>query len=90
MIPPDADYTHEQVHAVERVKRCKDYYEILGLNKEASDIQLKKSYHKMALQFHPDRNKAPGADEAFKARAFLFAIKGAYYYFNCRQKKVSF
>ena len=50
-----------------RIKRCKDYYEVLGVNKEAGDDELKKAYRKLALKFHPDKNHAPGATEAFKS-----------------------
>jgi len=69
-----ADYTQEQVEAVKRVRRCQDYYEILGLSKDAAETELKKSYRKMALQFHPDKNKAPGAGEAFKAIGNAYAV----------------
>jgi DnaJ-domain-containing protein 1 len=64
----DREYTSEQKAAVERIKRCKPtaYYEILSVEKEASDGQIKKAYHKLSLQTHPDKNGAPGADEAFK------------------------
>lgn len=61
------EYTPEQLEAVKRIKRCKDYYEILGVNKDATDSQIKKAYRKFALEVHPDKNKAPGSAEAFKA-----------------------
>lgn len=50
-----------------RIKRCKDYYEVLGVGKEAGEDELKKAYRKLALKFHPDKNHAPGATEAFKS-----------------------
>ncbi|PFX26668.1 DnaJ-like subfamily B member 12 [Stylophora pistillata] len=65
--PEEKNYTPEQVEAVKKIKKCKDYYEILGVNKEAAEPEMKKAYKKLALQFHPDKNRAPGASEAFKA-----------------------
>ncbi|XP_078382889.1 dnaJ homolog subfamily B member 14-like [Oculina patagonica] len=70
----EKDYTPEQVEAVKNIKKCKDYYEILGVSKEATEAELKKSYKKLALQFHPDKNRAPGAAEAFKAIGNAFAV----------------
>jgi molecular chaperone DnaJ len=53
----------------------RDYYEILGIEREANDQQIKSAYRKLALKFHPDRN--PGnkeAEEHFKEAAEAYAI----------------
>ncbi|XP_064306080.1 dnaJ homolog subfamily B member 14 isoform X6 [Phalacrocorax carbo] len=59
-------YTKDQVEGVFSIKKCKNYYKVLGVSKDAGDEDLKKAYRKLALKFHPDKNHAPGATEAFK------------------------
>lgn len=44
----------------------KDYYDILGLSKNASEEEIKKAYRKKALQFHPDKSKDENSEEKFK------------------------
>lgn len=69
-----ADYTQEQIDAVKRIRKCKNYYEILGVSKTSTETELKKAYRKLALAFHPDKNNAPGASEAFKAIGNAYAV----------------
>lgn len=66
-------YTVEQKTAVIRVRKCSAtaFYEILGLEKSASEAEIKKAYRKLSLLTHPDKNGYEGADEAFKSKAAL-------------------
>jgi len=52
----------------------RDYYEVLGIQKNASQDEIKAQYRKLALKFHPDRNKSHDAGEHFKEISEAYAI----------------
>lgn len=52
----------------------KDYYKILGITKSATDDEIKKAYRKLALRYHPDKNKSPNAEDKFKEVAEAYEI----------------
>ncbi len=62
----------------------RDYYEVLGISKGASDDEIKKAYRKLAKQYHPDVNKAPDAEAKFKE------INEAYEVLSDPQKKATY
>ena len=64
------EYTKEQAQAADDIisssERGLSYYDILGVEKDSTEAQIKKSYFKIALKIHPDKNQAPNSSEAFK------------------------
>lgn len=52
----------------------RDYYEVLGVPRDATKAAIKKAYRKLALKYHPDRNKEPNAAEKFKEVSEAYAI----------------
>ncbi|HTY75101.1 MAG TPA: molecular chaperone DnaJ [Candidatus Nanoarchaeia archaeon] len=52
----------------------KDFYEVLGIPRTASKDEIKDAYRKLAMQYHPDRNKAPEAEEKFKEISEAYAV----------------
>ncbi|XP_010504660.1 PREDICTED: chaperone protein dnaJ 49-like [Camelina sativa] len=65
-------YTEEQISIVRKIKSKKDYYEILGLESNCSVDDVRKAYRKLSLKVHPDKNPAPGSEEAFKSVSKAF------------------
>ena len=63
----------------------RDFYEILGVNRDASDDEIKKAYRKLAMKYHPDRNPDnPSAEEKFKE------AKEAYEILSDAQKRAAY
>lgn len=54
------------IDEIKRYLKIKDFYELLGVGKQATDEEIKKAYRKLALKFHPDKNKNTGAQDVFK------------------------
>ncbi|MDC0556246.1 DnaJ domain-containing protein [Candidatus Poseidoniaceae archaeon] len=52
----------------------RDYYEVLGVAKEADGTELKKAFRSLARKYHPDKNDAPDADEKFKEIQEAYAV----------------
>ncbi len=52
----------------------RDYYEVLGVPRDADAKTIKDAYHRLAMRWHPDRNEAPEAEERFKEIATAYAV----------------
>ena len=55
-------------------KNKRDYYEVLEINKDATEREIKTAYRKLAMKYHPDRNKEPDAEEKFKEVSEAYEI----------------
>ena len=52
----------------------RDYYEVLGVDKNASEKDIKLAFRRLAKKYHPDVNKEPGAEEKFKEAQEAYAV----------------
>ncbi|GAA0186392.1 hypothetical protein LIER_33680 [Lithospermum erythrorhizon] len=68
----ERSYTQEHMTLIREIKSKRDYYSILGLEKGCSVEEIRKAYRKLSLKVHPDKNKAPGAEDAFKQVSMAF------------------
>jgi DnaJ-class molecular chaperone len=57
-----------------KVIDAKDYHKILGVSKKASKEEIQKAFRRLALMYHPDRNKDAGAEERFKEINEAYAV----------------
>ena len=61
-----------------------DYYDILGLSRGVGEEDIRKAFRKKAMEYHPDRNKSPDAEEKFKE------INEAYQVLSDRNKRAQY
>ncbi|CAL0301614.1 unnamed protein product [Lupinus luteus] len=62
----ERNYSDENIQLIREIKGRSDYYAILGVEKSSSVDEIRKAYRKISLKVHPDKNKAPGSEDAFK------------------------
>ncbi|KAH8370678.1 hypothetical protein KR093_004677 [Drosophila rubida] len=59
-------FSIEMLDVVQKVLRCRSHYEVLRISHHATYSEVKRAYKRLALRLHPDKNRAPGAEEAFR------------------------
>ena len=62
----------------------RDYYDVLGVDKNASESDISKAYRKLAKKYHPDLNHEPGAEEKYKE------VNEAYEVLHDKQKRAQY
>lgn len=67
---PSSEVSREEIASL---RRAKSYYDVLGVPKSASQDDIKRNFKKLALRFHPDKCKTPGAEDGFKIINTAFA-----------------
>lgn len=59
-------FSIEMLDVVQKVLRCRSHYEVLRISQHATFSEVKRAYKRLALRLHPDKNRAPGAETAFR------------------------
>jgi len=62
------------VISVEEVTAGKDYYQLLGISRDATERDIKKAFRKLAMKYHPDKNKAKDAEDKFREIAKAYEV----------------
>ena len=81
------DFSYDKENTIDDDKKCKellkkkDYYDLLNIQKNATQEEIKKGYKKQAIKFHPDKNRSKLAEECFKK------ISEAYQILSIKEKK---
>jgi curved DNA-binding protein CbpA len=63
-----------EVDPCEVIIRKNNYYDILSVSKDSSTEEIRKAYKKLAIKYHPDKNKSPKAPDAFKKISHAFSV----------------
>ncbi|PSN49798.1 DnaJ subfamily B member 9 [Blattella germanica] len=62
------------LEAITAREEKKDYYALLGVSRKATDREIKKSFRKLAIKYHPDKNKEKGAEKKFQELAEAYEV----------------
>ena len=69
---------------------AKDYYKVLGVDKSATDDQIKSAYRKLAMKYHPDKFSTASEEEKKKAEEQFKEINQAYNVLSDKQKRANY